>query len=200
MHEEFHKMPVAIKKVEEKMDKLRVADAITEVFTIFKRCNKYIDETLSQCDYGTLMNCYEKTDELIGTIQRVFDTITEPDETGEFDDRRSIFSRMADGELLILNACLRALRERRYNVHADGKFIGEFDGTETAELTEKLIEIYKQNTPEEERYYHAPEVICGQTVEDTLKTARKLGLIGRYSLEVIGNNGKVDMCHEIRRD
>ena len=33
------------KKVEEKMDKLRVADSITEVFTIFKRCNKYIDET-----------------------------------------------------------------------------------------------------------------------------------------------------------
>ena len=28
-----------------KVDKLRVADAITEVFTIFKRCNKYIDET-----------------------------------------------------------------------------------------------------------------------------------------------------------
>lgn len=176
MHEEFHKMPVAIKEVEEKM---------TE--RTFEEQKKITQETLSQCDYGTLMNCYEKTDELIGTIQRVFDTITEPDETGEFDDRRSIFSRMADGELLILNACLRALRERRYNVHADGKFIGEFDGTE------KLIEIYKQNTPEEERYYHAPEVICGQTVEDTLKTARKFGLIGRYSLEVIGNNGKVDM-------
>ena len=32
-------------KVVAKMDKLRVADAITEVFTIFKRCNKYIDET-----------------------------------------------------------------------------------------------------------------------------------------------------------
>ena len=32
-------------RVEEKMDKLRVADAITEVFTLFKRCNKYIDET-----------------------------------------------------------------------------------------------------------------------------------------------------------
>ena len=34
------------KKVEEKMDKLRVADAITEVFSLFKRCNKYIDETM----------------------------------------------------------------------------------------------------------------------------------------------------------
>lgn len=34
------------KKVVAKMDKLRVADAITEIFTLFKRCNKYIDETM----------------------------------------------------------------------------------------------------------------------------------------------------------
>lgn len=33
------------KAVEDKMDHLRVADAITEIFTLFKRCNKYIDET-----------------------------------------------------------------------------------------------------------------------------------------------------------
>ena len=33
-------------KVDAKMEKLRVADAITEVFTLFKRCNKYIDETM----------------------------------------------------------------------------------------------------------------------------------------------------------
>ena len=32
-------------KVIAKMDKLRVADAISEIFTLFKRCNKYIDET-----------------------------------------------------------------------------------------------------------------------------------------------------------
>lgn len=32
-------------KVEEKMSRLRVADAITEVFNVFRRCNKYIDET-----------------------------------------------------------------------------------------------------------------------------------------------------------
>ena len=32
-------------KVESKMDELRVADALTEIFTLFKRCNKYIDET-----------------------------------------------------------------------------------------------------------------------------------------------------------
>ena len=32
-------------KVDAKMDNLRVADAITEIFNLFKRCNKYIDET-----------------------------------------------------------------------------------------------------------------------------------------------------------
>lgn len=32
--------------VQEKMEHLRVADAISEIFTLFKRCNKYIDETM----------------------------------------------------------------------------------------------------------------------------------------------------------
>jgi len=35
----------AVKKADEKMNKLRVADAMTEIFNIFRRSNKYIDET-----------------------------------------------------------------------------------------------------------------------------------------------------------
>ncbi len=35
----------ALEKVEAKMATLRVADALTEIFAVFKRCNKYIDET-----------------------------------------------------------------------------------------------------------------------------------------------------------
>ena len=34
------------KLVEDKMNELRVADAMTEIFNLFKRCNKYIDETM----------------------------------------------------------------------------------------------------------------------------------------------------------
>lgn len=34
-----------VKTTAEKMDQLRVADAVGEIFTLFKRCNKYIDET-----------------------------------------------------------------------------------------------------------------------------------------------------------
>ena len=35
-----------VKTVDAKMEKLRVADAMTEIFNLFKRCNKYIDETM----------------------------------------------------------------------------------------------------------------------------------------------------------
>ena len=35
-----------VKNVRAKMEKLRVADAISEIFVLFKRCNKYIDETM----------------------------------------------------------------------------------------------------------------------------------------------------------
>ncbi len=36
----------AAEKASAKMDELRVADAMTEIFNLFKRCNKYIDETM----------------------------------------------------------------------------------------------------------------------------------------------------------
>lgn len=44
--EELKAMCIALRdKAEEKMEKLRVADTITEIFNLFKRCNKYVDET-----------------------------------------------------------------------------------------------------------------------------------------------------------
>ncbi|MCM1043953.1 MAG: methionine--tRNA ligase [Candidatus Gastranaerophilales bacterium] len=46
LDEEFKKTVTGVYvKVTEKMETLRVADALTEIFAIFKRCNKYIDET-----------------------------------------------------------------------------------------------------------------------------------------------------------
>ena len=48
MDEDFKQVVLVqpAEKVNAKMDELRVADAITEIFTLFKRCNKYIDETM----------------------------------------------------------------------------------------------------------------------------------------------------------
>lgn len=46
MDEEFKNyITAAVTKCVDKMDKLRVADTLTEIFNVFKRCNKYIDET-----------------------------------------------------------------------------------------------------------------------------------------------------------
>ena len=48
------------KEVEARMNELRVADAITEIFNLFKRCNKYIDETMP----WVLAKAEEKKDRL----------------------------------------------------------------------------------------------------------------------------------------
>ena len=59
-------------KVNEKMDKLRVADAMTEVFTIFKRCNKYIDETMP----WALAKDEDKKDRLATVLYNLVEAIT----------------------------------------------------------------------------------------------------------------------------
>ncbi|MGN0986809.1 MAG: methionine--tRNA ligase, partial [Otoolea sp.] len=62
----------AVKKVDEKMDKLRVADAITEIFNIFRRSNKYIDETTP----WTLAKDEAKKDRLATVLYNLTEAIT----------------------------------------------------------------------------------------------------------------------------
>ena len=58
-------------KVVEKMDKLRVADALTEIFNLFKRCNKYIDETMP----WALAKDEAKKDRLATVLYNLVDSI-----------------------------------------------------------------------------------------------------------------------------
>ena len=62
----------AVKKADEKMEKLRVADAITEIFNIFRRSNKYIDETTP----WTLAKDEEKKDRLATVLYNLTEAIT----------------------------------------------------------------------------------------------------------------------------
>ncbi len=62
----------AVKKGDEKMEKLRVADAITEIFNIFRRSNKYIDETTP----WTLAKDEEKKDRLATVLYNLTEAIT----------------------------------------------------------------------------------------------------------------------------
>ena len=59
-------------KVQNKMASLHVADAITEVFTLFKRCNKYIDETMP----WALAKDESKQDRLAEVLYNLVESIT----------------------------------------------------------------------------------------------------------------------------
>ncbi len=61
-----------VKKVNDKMDQLRVADAITEIFNIFRRCNKYIDETMP----WALAKDEAKKDRLATVLYNLVEVIT----------------------------------------------------------------------------------------------------------------------------
>ena len=62
----------AVKKADAKMDQLRVADAITEIFGIFRRSNKYIDETAP----WTLAKDEAKKDRLATVLYNLTEAIT----------------------------------------------------------------------------------------------------------------------------
>ena len=62
----------AVKKTEAKMDELRVADAIGEIFNIFRRCNKYIDETMP----WALAKDETKRDRLATVLYNLVEAIT----------------------------------------------------------------------------------------------------------------------------
>ena len=59
-------------RVEDKMKTLHVADAITEIFTLFKRCNKYIDETMP----WSLAKDETKKDRLSEVLYNLVESIT----------------------------------------------------------------------------------------------------------------------------
>ena len=59
-------------KVAAKMEDLRVADSITEIFNLFKRCNKYIDETMP----WALAKDEEKKDRLAEVLYNLVESIT----------------------------------------------------------------------------------------------------------------------------
>ena len=59
-------------KVAAKMEDLRVADSITEIFNLFKRCNKYIDETMP----WALSKDEEKKDRLAEVLYNLVESIT----------------------------------------------------------------------------------------------------------------------------
>ncbi len=102
----------AVKKVEAKMEQLRVADAITEIFNIFRRSNKYIDETTP----WTLAKDEAQKDRLATVLYNLTEAITIGASLLE------AFMPETSGKILgQLNTGLRGLGEMdRFGLYASG--------------------------------------------------------------------------------
>ena len=85
-------------QIEAKMVDLRVADAITEIFNLFRRCNKYIDETMP----WALAKEEDKRDRLETVLWNLIESITKGAELLEPympETSAKIFAQMKDGKV-----------------------------------------------------------------------------------------------------
>ena len=102
----------SVKKAEAKMDELRVADAISEIFNIFRRCNKYIDETMP----WALAKDEAKKDRLATVLYNLVEAITIGASLLE-----SFMPETSVKILAQLNASKRLLSQMdRFGVHPSG--------------------------------------------------------------------------------
>ena len=121
-----------VQKVRAKMDVLRVADAVTELWNIFKRCNKYIDETAP----WTLAKDEAKKDRLNQVLYNLTEAIT--------IGASLLFSFMPETSEKILkelNTEKRALEEMdRFGLYASGNKVAEKAEILFARLDPKEVE------------------------------------------------------------
>ena len=160
-----------IDRVTEKMDKLRVADAITEIFTLFKRCNKYVDET----EPWKLAKDAEKADRLSQVLYNLVEGITigasmlEP------------FMPETSAKILEqLNTEARNFDElNKFGLYPDGNKVAEkseilFARLDEKEVMSKVEALYPSNDEAKEEGIENKEYI---TIDDFSKVELKIGEI-----------------------
>ena len=136
------------KNVSAKMDKLRVADAITEVFSLFKRCNKYIDETMP----WALAKDETKQDRLATVLYNLVEGICIGASL-----LKSFMPRTTERILVQLNANERTLEEMdQFGLYPSGNRVTDkpeilFARLDLKEVLEKVEKLHpKKEEPKEE--------------------------------------------------
>ncbi|MBQ8800346.1 MAG: methionine--tRNA ligase [Lachnospiraceae bacterium] len=131
--------------VEEKMEKLRVADAISAVFNLFKRCNKYIDETAP----WALAKDEANADRLATVLYNLVESICIGASL-----LKSFLPRTADKIFAQLNATERSQEElKTYGLYVSGTKVTEtpeilFARLDAKEVMEKVAVIQEKQRAE----------------------------------------------------
>ncbi len=160
-----------VSKVAEKMDKLRVADAISEIFTLFKRCNKYIDETMP----WALAKDEDKKERLETVLYNLVESISIGATLLE-----SFMPETSKKILTQLNASPRTLLDlSTFGVYASGTKVTDkpeilFARLDLSEVMEKVEEMKNKNKVDEPKY---PQVEAKEeiTIDDFDKVQIRVG-------------------------
>ena len=184
-------------KVDEKMDKLRVADAITEIFNLFKRCNKYIDETTP----WVLAKDEEKKDRLETVLAHLIESIkVGAKELASFmpDTSVKILEQLGDGkvtekpEILFARLDLNEVMKKVEELHpaADNAGDSAADGWEDGAAKEEAV-IDIEAKPEitfedfEKMQFQVGEIIACEEVKKSRKLLCSQVKIGSQVKQIV---------------
>ena len=185
-----------VDRVDAKMGELRVADAITEIFALFKRCNKYIDETMP----WALAKDESKQDRLATVLYNLVESISIGAELLE-----SFLPETAEKVLNQLNVTRRGYDKlHTFGLYPDGDKVTEkpeilFARLDLDEVLKKVEELHPQK--EEEKANE--EVAAGIDIEakpeisydDFMKMQFQVGEI--IACEEVPKSKKL-LCSQVR--
>lgn len=184
-----------VDRVTAKMNELRVADAITEIFALFKRCNKYIDETMP----WALAKEEEKKDRLATVLYNLVESISVGATLLE-----SFLPETAEKIFAQLNTEKRAYEDlNKFGLYPEGNKVTEkpeilFARLDLEEVLKKVEELHPQVEEEESAAVEPgidieakPEI----TYDDFMKMQFQVGEI--ISCEEVPKSKKL-LCSQVR--
>lgn len=182
------------KKAAEKMEELRVADAISEIFTLFKRCNKYIDETMP----WALAKDETKQDRLATVLYNLVESIS----IGA--SLLDSFMPETSGKILTqLNAEKRSLAEmEQYGIYKSGSKVTEkpeilFARLDMKEVLAKVEELHASEKEAEEPAEPVIDIEAKEEIsyDDFMKMQFQVGEI--IACEEVKKSRKL-LCSQVR--
>ena len=181
------------KNVSAKMDKLRVADAITEVFSLFKRCNKYIDETMP----WALAKDETKQDRLATVLYNLVEGICIGASL-----LKSFMPRTTECILVQLNANERTLEEmEQFGLYPSGNRVTDkpeilFARLDLKEVLEKVEKLHpKKEEPKEEPKEEVEEEKTENVIDIEAKPEITFDDFEKLQFQV----GEIIACEEVKK-
>ena len=185
-----------VDRVDAKMGELRVADAITEIFALFKRCNKYIDETMP----WALAKDESKQDRLATVLYNLVESISIGAELLE-----SFLPETAEKVLNQLNATRRGYDKlHTFGLYPDGGKVTEkpeilFARLDLDEVLKNVEELHPQKEEEKADEEVAPgidiEAKSEISYDDFMKMQFQVGEI--IACEEVPKSKKL-LCSQVR--